>query len=106
MTKVQHSGKRAAWLLPAMLALGSLAGSIALTAQPPASGPVALIFPPWWNAARSALAASSAGAIIRFGAVPFIVVIMPNPNAQGAAGTGAWLRLDPLHLGGCGLHNA
>jgi hypothetical protein len=105
MRKAERSGGRAAWLLPILLGLGSLAGSIALTAQPPAAGPVALIFPPWWNAARSALAASSAGAIIRFGAVPFIVVIMPNQGPQGEPSTGAWLRLDPLHLGGCGHHN-
>lgn len=98
--------ERVTWCLPILLGLGSLAGSLALTMQPPATGPVALIFPPWWSAARSMLAAAGAGAIIRFGSAPFIVVVIPNPGAPGTANTGAWLRLDPLHLGGCGIHHS
>jgi hypothetical protein len=115
MPKAESFGARAAWCLPVLLALGSLAGALALAMQPPgagplgagppAAGPVALIFPPWWSAARSMLAAAGAGAIMRFGAMPFIVVIIPNPNTPGAD-SGAWLRLDPLHLGGCGLHHS
>ncbi len=101
-----RNNERVARCLPALLGLGSLAASLALTMQPPASGPVALIFPPWWSAARSMLAAADAGAIIRFGSMPFIVVIIPDPNAPGANDTGAWLRLDPLHLGGCGSHHS
>jgi hypothetical protein len=103
MPKSARFGARAAWCLPVLLCLGSLAGSLALTIQPPVSGPVALIFPPWWNAGRAMLAAAGAGAIVRFGAAPFIVVIIPGPGAP--ANTGAWLRLDPLHLGGCGPHH-
>jgi len=97
--------ERFAWCLPVLLGFGSLAASLALTMQPPAAGPVALIFPPWWGAAKSMLAAAGAGTIVRFGTAPFIVIIIPDPGAPGAA-TGAWLSLDPLHLGGCGYHNS
>jgi hypothetical protein len=102
---MKSASRPTAWWLPVLLCLGSLAGSLALTMQPPASGPIALIFPPWWSAGRSMLAAAGAGAIVRFGAVPFIVIIIPDPDAP-ATSTGAWLRLDPLHLGGCGSHHS
>jgi len=95
---------RRAWCFPVLLALGSLAGALALTMQPPANGPVALIFPPWWSATKSMVAAAGAGAIIRFGSVPFIVVVIPVSGATMPSG--AWLRLDPLHFGGCGLHHS
>ena len=48
------------------------------------------------------LAAAGGGSIVRFGGVRFIVVIMPYRSAQGVHHTGAWLRINPENLGGCG----
>ncbi|HEX3982429.1 MAG TPA: hypothetical protein VHX12_01925 [Acidisoma sp.] len=80
-------------------------GVLFLTLVPPVSGPVAFIFPPWWDASRAATAAATAGRLVRVGALPFIVVVLPD--RQGPQGhwprTGAWLALDPTQLGGCGV---
>ncbi len=90
-------------VLPAMLGMGSLIAALSLTLQPPASGPVAALFPPWWDAARTMQAASSAGSIARFGALPFVVVIVRDGSASNGRlrDAGAWLILDPRGLGGC-----
>jgi hypothetical protein len=91
------------WLVPAAVALGSLVCVLALSMRPPASGPVALLFPPWWSPAQSMIAASGAGSIVRFGAWPFVVVVVPDgPRASLSGRSGAWLVLDPRLLGGCG----
>jgi len=98
---------RLAGLLPVALALGSLLAAAWLQLRPPASGlraqdPLALVFPPWWSGARSMLAAAPAGAIIRFGAWPNIIVILPTPGAAMVpSATGAWAVLDARRLGGC-----
>jgi hypothetical protein len=94
-----------AWSLPGVLCALSLVAALALSLQPPASGPVALLFPPWWSAMRSVVAAASIGSIIRLGAVPFIVVVQPDRSgSRGRIGRSeAWLVLDPQALGGCGL---
>jgi hypothetical protein len=98
-------------LLPAVIALGSLPAAAWLQMRPapdpvtqgtPAQEPLALVFPPWWSAARAMLAAAPAGAIVRFGAWPGIVIIQPEPDAEPPAATGAWAVLDPRQLGGCG----
>jgi hypothetical protein len=94
--------------LPGALCLLSLAAALALSLRPPASGPVALIFPPWWNAMRSVVSAAGAGSVVRLGAVPFIVVVQPDRGGpRGRMGPSqAWLVLDPQALGGCGLLGA
>jgi hypothetical protein len=72
--------------------------------QPPASGLVALIFPPWWDATKSMLAATADGSVVRFGALPFIVVVAPDVSAGQIRHSGAWLVLNPL-FGGCGFQH-
>ena len=64
----------------------------------------AAVFPPWWHATRSFLAASAAGVtIIRTGAIPAILIVRLE-HADSLARlrqAGAWLLLDPQALGGC-----
>jgi hypothetical protein len=91
------------WLLPGLLTLGSIAAALSISLAPPASGPVAAVFPPWWAAARSMLAAANAGSVVRFGA-SFVVIVVPDvrhPVAALRAG-GAWFVVNPQLLGGCG----
>ena len=96
---------RGAWSLPVALGALSLMAALVLSLQPRPSGPVALLFPPWWNAMRSVVAAASVGSVIRLGAVPFIVVVQPDRRRPrgGVGPSQAWLVLDPQALGGCGL---
>jgi hypothetical protein len=72
--------------------------------QPPPSGLVALFFPPWWGATKSMLAAAADGSLVRFGALPFIVVVAPDSDvsARQIRQSGAWLVLNP-EFGGCGF---
>lgn len=87
-------------VLPAALCAGSLAMTLLLSMAPPPDGPVAAVFPPWWGGARSLLAAAPVGPVVRFGALPFIVVVMPE-RRDLLRRAGAWLVLDPRALGGC-----
>jgi len=93
-----------AWAGPIILASLSLAAALGLALAPPAQGPVAALFPPWWNGAQSLLAASSAGAVIRFGALPSIVIVQPagDGGVTQLHRLGAWAVLDPQAFGGCG----
>ncbi|MBI1202784.1 MAG: hypothetical protein GC182_09765 [Rhodopseudomonas sp.] len=61
------------------------------------------VFPPWWSASRSLLAASEAGAVLDSGAYSFVVVVKSQgPDFVGRLrAAGAVLLLDPLGLGGC-----
>ncbi len=92
-----------AFLAPIALSLFSLAGVLATAAAPRAGGPVALVFPPWWNAARAVAAASAVGSVIRLGGVSFVAVVAPStPSARAAyRQSGAWLLLDPIFATGC-----
>jgi hypothetical protein len=99
-----------------LLAVSTLALAMLTLAPPPAApgagsqgvgseGTVrAAVFPPWWNATRSFLAASAAGvAIIRTGAIPAILIVRLD-HADSLARlrqAGVWLLLDPQALGGC-----
>lgn len=71
--------------------------------RPPATGPLAVLFPPWWSATEALRAAATAGTPVRFGAAGFVVVIMPDgPNAvRRLRRAGAWAVVDPQALGGC-----
>ncbi len=92
----------APWLPAFCLAVGSLLACAWLEASPaPSSVAVALVFPPWWSAGQDYLAAAAAGRVIRFGLFQNIVVVAPLPGEETLAATGAWVALDPGHLGGC-----
>ena len=116
----------AAWLAAAgFLACGVVATSpLALSPRP--GGPVAALFPPWWDASRAFEATVRAHAVmVRAGAWPALVVAadaVPQPVDPGVAGgvsdagvhgvpglgarlraAGAWLILDPQSLRGCSL---
>jgi len=77
-----------------------LAVALAATLAPAPNGPVAAVFPPWWNAGQAITQAWSAGPVIREGAVPFIIVVAAADRARLRA-LGAWLLLDPRTVGGC-----
>jgi hypothetical protein len=91
--------------LPCGLAVASLLGAGLYNQQPTATGPVAAVFPPWWAGTHSMAAAGQIGAVVRFGAFPFVVVVVPEgENAdERLRRAGAWLVLDPLAFGACGL---
>ena len=74
--------------------------ALSLSMAPPAAGPVAAVFPPWWDSAQVLQAAAAAGPVVRFGALPFIVVVVPE-HRHLLRPAGAWLVLDPRALGGC-----
>jgi hypothetical protein len=76
--------------------------------QPPATGPLALIFPPWWGGTRAVVAAVRSGYVIRVGAQPFIVIVLPDSGAPGSRlrQSGAWLVLDPAGVGGCAYQSS
>jgi hypothetical protein len=68
---------------------------------------VIAVFPPWWSASRTLVAASRAGAVLNSGVYSFVVVVQSQDSEQdrelGARlhAAGALLLLDPLGLGGC-----
>ena len=88
-----------------LLVASTLAFAGLSLAPPQAPGaPVAVVFPPWWGATRSFLAASAAGvAVIRAGAIPAILVVRLDDAASRARlrSAGAVFFLDPQALGGC-----
>lgn len=96
-------GRMAAWLPCIAVAVGSLLAAGAVSLGPPPNGPIAAIYPPWWSATRSLLAAAAGGMPVRFGATGFVVVVVPGaPDATRLLRrAGAWLLLDPRVLGGC-----
>ncbi len=83
-----------------LAALVPLAVALASTLAPLPNGPVAAVFPPWWSATDAVASAAAAGRVIRFGAFPFIVVVLATDRAELRA-HGAWVLLDPRALGGC-----
>ncbi len=84
----------------ALVALLPLGVAMAVVCAPPAGGPVAAAFPPWWTSARIFAAAGGAGRVVRFGGVPFIVVVVAA-NRPLLRAMGAWVLLDPRLLGAC-----
>jgi hypothetical protein len=53
---------------------------------------------------RSVVSSANVGSVIRLGAVPFIVVVLPDKigRAERIEHSLAWLVLDPRAVGGCG----
>ena len=96
-------GRLAAWVPCVTLAAGSMLAAGASSLAPPAEGPIAALYPPWWSATQSLLAAGAGGLPVRFGAAGFVVVIVPDTAdaAERLHQAGAWLLLDPKLLGGC-----
>ena len=85
------------------LAVGSVLAAGASSLGAPPGGPIAALYPPWWSATQSLLAATAGGRPVRFGAAGFVVVVVPDtPDATRLLRqAGAWLLLDPRVLGGC-----
>lgn len=100
-----RSGARgvSAWLYPLALLLGSLLVAFGIASRPADHGAVAAVFPPWWSGTDAVRAAVGAGPVIRFGGLPFIVIVMTERGGAGRLRrAGAWAVLDPVALGGCG----
>jgi hypothetical protein len=90
-------GSYAGLLLVALLPLCVV---LASQSMPSVGGPVAAVFPPWWDGKAAFVAAGSAGRIVRLGALPFIVIVTAAERRRLRT-AGAWLLLDPRVLGGC-----
>jgi hypothetical protein len=87
------------------LSLGALyaVARAELTPRDPTQG-VAVVFAPWTTADETlSQAVEGGGRFVRFGALPFIAVVIPDdvkyPNRMLDAG--AWLVVDPLALAAC-----
>ncbi len=96
---------RVSWLLAGTLAFGSVLGCLGLALQPPNTGLVAAVFPPWWGATRSVLAAAASGSILGLGRFGFVVVVSRDAGATPWP-RGAWLTVDPRAFGGCLIDRA
>jgi len=106
----------AAWLAATGFLACGLVAVAPLAFPPHPDGPVAAVFPPWWDAQRALAATVLAQAVmVRAGAWPALVVAA-DASPAGAAGdagapglgerlraAGAWLILDPRSLRGCSL---
>nr|WP_294503782.1 hypothetical protein [uncultured Rhodopila sp.] len=93
-------------LSQALTVSGLAAGGLfAALSGGPAGGPVAAVFPPWWDAARAVRAAAEGGAIVRLGLAPFIVLVAPGDTGgrDRLWRAGAWLLLGKNGTAGCGL---
>jgi hypothetical protein len=83
----------------------AVGGLLAALMGGPTSGPVAAVFPPWWGGMRAVNAAAEGGAVLRFGLVNFVVLVVPDDRLgrQLLWRAGAWLLLNPRGLSGCAL---
>jgi len=92
----------AVWGPPLALAVLSLAAVLAILLAPPASGPVAAVFPPWWSTQQVIEGAFRAGRLVRFGGLGFVAVVVRDPQrGPGPYQSGAWLTLNPRAAGWC-----
>lgn len=87
------------------VAVASLYGAarIGLKPRDPASG-VGVVFAPWVSESSALSRATTAGArFVRFGGLPFIVVVVPDAPDYVAriSGEGALLVVDPQALAAC-----
>ena len=89
----------------AIVALAAF-GLVAALMGGPASGQVAVVFPPWWDGTRTVNAAAKGGLVLRFGPWPFVVLVAPDElhGREQLWRSGAWLLLNPQSLRGCGLN--
>lgn len=69
---------------PVILAVATLALASLAMLQPGDASNVMAIFPPWWTAERSVIAASAVGPVLGSGALPFMVAIKGvAPDVEG-----------------------
>ena len=89
-------------LLCVAVSLAGIGASIG-AGKPSSDNSFVAVFPPWWSASRTLVAASEAGAILNSGTYSFVVLVQSNSPELGARlhAAGALLLLDPLGLGGC-----
>lgn len=88
----------------AMAALSFVVLAAMTLAPRHADGAVAVVYAPWTSSRAALLRAAAAGArFVRFGALPFIVVVMPDARgyAARARAGGALFTADPQAVGGC-----
>lgn len=95
----------------ACLVISSAGIAASLGSGKSSSDTVVAVFPPWWSASRTLVAASRAGAVLDSGAYSFVVVVQTRDKKQDNKldhelgerlhAAGALLLLDPLGLGGC-----
>ena len=64
-----------------------------------ATGTEALLFPPWWNAETSFLAAAETGPVLSTGGLPFVVLVPSNIHRDRARGE--WLHFHAAASRGC-----
>ena len=90
-------------LVISMAGIAASLGASQRHPDPSQENSIVAVFPPWWPASRSLMAASEAGAVLDSGAYSFVVVVKSKgPNFVGRLrAAGALLLLDPLGLGGC-----
>jgi hypothetical protein len=94
-----------AWLNAAILLAVSWGAIAALSLQiRPDAEIVAAVFPPWWSAERTFLAAASAdAAIVRMTAVPSLLVVRPDQHdgLTRLHEAGVWFVMDPRAIAAC-----
>lgn len=83
----------------------ALAATLSTTAaDKAASRGVAVVFAPWTPSEAAIGRSVEAGArFVRFGAVPFVTIVIPESQGYPARAfaAGAWLVIDPLALSAC-----
>ena len=86
-----------------MIVATATGGLLAALTAGPDSGPVAAIFPPWWDGAHAIAAAATGGPVLAIGLRDFVILVAPDrPNGrQRLRHAGAWLLIDPSSLAGC-----
>ena len=89
------------------IAATATGGLIAALTAGPDLGPVAAVFPPWWDSAHAFAAAATGGPVLGMGLRGFVVLVAPEePNGrQRLRRAGAWLLIDPSSLAGCAIVN-
>jgi hypothetical protein len=105
---VKSKARRHRWF--DRLAVAAMAGASLLAigaiafAPHDADAAVAVVYAPWTSSRDALVRAAQAGArVVRFGGLPFIVIVLPErPDyAQRARDGGALLMLDPQALAAC-----
>jgi hypothetical protein len=93
-----------AWVPPAFLASTSLVIASLAVLRPGDARNVTAIFPPWWTAEQSLIAASSAAPVLGAGSFPFMVAVKGgSPDVEESLrAAGAVLIVDGRRFRFCG----
>lgn len=104
-TPESPASRRSAWLQAGSLLLVSSVVIAALSMQARSGADtVAAVFPPWWSAQQTMLAAATAEAsVVRTGAISAIMIVQPARNGGLAKlrAAGAWFTMDPQAVAAC-----